>query len=75
MPEEDRLDTGAIYTKLTLAELKVEVPEIDWDVYFDTVLRGVPYNQSEEIVSYSMPYFVSLGKALEQTDERCAFTA
>ncbi len=44
IPEEDRIDTGAIYTKLSLQELKEEVPQMDWDEYFDTVLAGVPYH-------------------------------
>jgi len=71
VPEEDRIDTGAIYTQLSLKELKEEVPGLDWQSYFDEVLGDdVSYNDSERIVSYSMPYFSRLGRVLNETDKR-----
>ena len=91
VPEEERIDTGAIYTQLSLQDLKEEVsttnnrqtrapppstphfpqvPQIDWEEYFDTVLSGVSYGQEERIVSYSMPYFRELGKVLNNTEKR-----
>ena len=45
MPEEYRIDTGAIYHQLSLADLQLEVPQIDWLRYFATVLSEVPFNR------------------------------
>ncbi len=73
VPEEERIDTGAIYRKLSLGELKAEVPQLDWDAYFGALLQGVPHGQDEQIVSYSMPYFRDLGRVLHQTDRRLEF--
>jgi len=71
VPEEERIDTGAIYTQLSLADLKSKVPEMDWDGYFDEVLGDdVDYDSSERVVSYSMPYFRRLGPVLAATDRR-----
>ncbi|XP_071748069.1 uncharacterized protein [Lepeophtheirus salmonis] len=70
VPEHDRINTGAIYTKISLKDLKTEVPEINWNDYFDTVM-GIGYiGDNEQIVSYSMPYFKLLGKLLKQTDKK-----
>ena len=70
VPEEDRLDTGAIYSQLSLDDMKRIVPQFDWFEYFGIVLRDVPFNGTERVVSYSTPYFVKLGKLLETTDKR-----
>ena len=70
MPEEDRLDTGAIYVQLSLDTLAERVPEFNWREYFDIVLNDVPYNGSERLVSYSMPYFEDLGRVLKETPSR-----
>jgi hypothetical protein len=71
VPEEERIDTGAIYTQLSLDTLKKEVPELDWSAYFEEVLSDdVDYNLDERIVSYSMPYFKRLGPVLAATDKR-----
>ena len=112
VPEEYRIDTGAIYHQLSLADLHLEVPQvgvfvqmatsplrhwpchplfpvsspslsqikayynllslpqIDWLRYFSTVLSEVPFDSSERVVSYSMPYFIDLGPLLEATEKR-----
>ena len=43
---------------------------MDWIRYFEVVLQSVQFNQSERIVSYSMPYFRKLGLVLQATDKR-----
>lgn len=70
VPEEERIDTGAIYRQMSLAELQKKVPQFEWTKYFSVVLTNVPFDQSERIVSYSMPYFELLGDLLAQVDQR-----
>ena len=70
VPEEERLDTGAIYVQLSIDDLHSQVPQINWHEYFDVVLKDVAYTGEERLVSYSMPYFVELGKVLARTDQR-----
>ncbi|TRY79395.1 hypothetical protein TCAL_07539 [Tigriopus californicus] len=68
IPEEDRLDTGSIYRQLSLNELATEVPSLDWNMYFQEVLTDLPFNGSEKVVCYSMPYFKDLGDLLRETE-------
>ncbi len=70
VPEVERIDTSAIYHKLTIADLQDQVPQIDWMDYFKTLVAPMAIDESEEIVSYSTPFFVELGKLLEVTDKR-----
>ena len=48
----------------------LSLPQIDWLRYFSTVLSEVPFDSSERVVSYSMPYFIDLGPLLETTEKR-----
>ena len=66
----ERIDTGAIYHKLTIGQLQEEVPQIDWLEYFSVLLHPLPINTSEPVVSYSTPYFLQLGELLAQTDKK-----
>lgn len=70
IPEADRQDTGAIYEKLTLAELERQVPDIRWRDYLNAFLPEQPVDDSEPIVSYAMNYFQELGRLLSRTDRR-----
>ena len=70
VPEVERIDTGAIYHKLTIGQLQEEVPQIDWLEYFSVLLHPLPINTSEQVVSYSTPYFLQLGELLAQTDKK-----
>ncbi|XP_053687321.1 neprilysin-1-like [Sabethes cyaneus] len=70
LPEADRHDTSAIYTKITLQQLQRQVPQIDWREYLQTTLGDVKLEENEEIVSYAMPYLVEMGKILNETNTR-----
>ena len=70
VPEVERIDTGAIYNKLTIQELQELVPQIDWLQYFKVLLHPIPVSLKEEIVSYSTPYFERLGPVIAQTDRK-----
>ena len=70
MPEVDRHDTSAIYRKLTLSELQKEVPQLNWREYLQVTLGDFDLRDDEALVSYAMPYLVSMGKIIAETDRR-----
>lgn len=70
MPEVDRHDTSAIYRKLTLRELQREVPQLNWREYLQVTLGDGELRDDEAIVSYAMPYLISMGQILAETDKR-----
>ena len=70
VPEVERIDTSAIYSKTTIAELAELVPQINWMLYFRHLVYPMNITENESIVSYSTPFFINLGKLLEVTDKR-----
>jgi membrane metallo-endopeptidase-like protein 1 len=68
--EVNRIDTSAIYHKTTVAELQKLVPQIKWMVYFRELVSPLNITDQENVVSYSTPFFVELGKLLEVTNRR-----
>ncbi|XP_055355687.1 neprilysin-1-like [Paramacrobiotus metropolitanus] len=64
-PEAERQATrGALYNKLSLAELQAQIPHFNWSQYFDTLL-GYPLNSSEPIVAYGLTYLKAATAALK----------
>jgi membrane metallo-endopeptidase-like protein 1 len=72
-PEADRHDTSAIYRKLTLAQLQLEVPQLNWLEYLSAFLHA-DIDESEPVVSYAMPYFAEMGRIIQRTDRRLQTT-
>ena len=70
VPEVHRIDTGAIYTKIKIEQLQKWVPQIKWQEYFEHLMHPHSINASEEIVSYSTPYFLRVGEIMESVDKR-----
>ena len=70
VPEVIRIDTSAIYHKISIAELTKQVPQIDWMLYFSELVSPMHINDTEAIVSYSTAFFVDLGQLLAKTDKR-----
>ena len=69
LPEADRHDTSAIYRKLSLEQLQKEVPQLNWLEYLSAFLDA-DIDHSEPVVSYAMPYFVEMGRIIQNTDRR-----
>lgn len=69
VPEADRQDTGAIYSRMALHKLQTEVPDFGWREYLQTLLH-VHINGNEPVVVYSMPYVRAVGKILKATSHR-----
>ena len=65
-----RIDTGAIYNKLTIGELQDNISAIDWLKYFTHLLHPMNVTLDEEIVSYSTAFFMKLGEVIQDTDKR-----
>ena len=70
VPEVERIDTSAIYDKITIAELSKKVPQINWMLYFKELVHPMNMTENEKIVSYSTKFFINLGNLLENTDKR-----
>ncbi|XP_076652047.1 neprilysin-1 [Halictus rubicundus] len=69
LPEADRHDTSAIYRKVTLRELQAEIPQLQWKIYLQELIKA-PVTEQEPIVAYGMKYFVHMGRIIENTDRR-----
>jgi membrane metallo-endopeptidase-like protein 1 len=69
LPEADRHDTSAIYTKLSLEQLQRAVPQLNWLQYLSAFLDA-DIDHSEPVVSYAMPYFIQMGRIIRKTDRR-----
>ena len=59
---------------MKIEQLQEWVPQINWLGYFNNLLHPQKLNSSEEIVSYSTPYFLKLGKIIDSVDKRYATT-
>ena len=70
VPEVERIDTSAIYDKISIADLALKVPQINWMLYFRHLVHPMNITEHEDIVSYSTPFFVKLGHLLAKTDKR-----
>ena len=69
MAESDRHDTSEIYRKLTLRQLQREVPQIKWRKYLEEFLTP-PITDDEPLVTYALPYFIEMGRIVNETDTR-----
>ncbi|XP_076300647.1 neprilysin-1 [Lasioglossum baleicum] len=69
LPEADRHDTSAIYRKVTLRELQLEIPQLNWRIYLQELINA-SITEQEPIVAYGMKYFVHMGRIIEKTDRR-----
>lgn len=67
--ETERHDATGTYLKLTLKNLQNQVPEFDWKLYLNTLLK-IKMSDQELIVSYAMSYFTQLGQLFKKTDRR-----
>lgn len=70
LPEADRHDTSVIYRKLTLRELQNQVPQFKWRIYLEKFLGKLKVSEDEPVVAYAMPYFIRMGRIIENTDRR-----
>ena len=70
--EVERYDTGQWYTKLSVGDLILAVPEYDWITYLNTIGPGT-FSKTDQVVCYAMPYLKALGQVLRTTDLRLVY--
>ena len=73
VPEVSRIDTGAIYNKMSIRELQSNITAINWLEYFTTLFQPMDMTEEEEIVSYSTAFFIRLGEIIKDTDKRLLY--
>ena len=54
VPEVIRIDTSAIYHKITIQELAEKVPQINWKMYFRELVYPMNISDSESIGEYTV---------------------
>ncbi|KAG1662544.1 Neprilysin-4 [Nymphon striatum] len=64
--DEFRRDINKIYRKISIRQLRKEVPEIDWLTYFKILIPNLVGDQ-EEVVTFAMTYFKKFGKLVAKT--------
>ncbi|KAG1662550.1 Neprilysin-1 [Nymphon striatum] len=67
--DEFRRDINKIYRKISIRQLRKEVPEIDWLTYFKILIPNLVGDQ-EEVVTFAMTYFKKFGKLVAKTKPR-----
>ncbi|RWS03047.1 neprilysin-2-like protein, partial [Dinothrombium tinctorium] len=68
-PEADRHDTGAMYKRMTIAELQRSVPEFNFLLYLNSYLP-IEVFEEEKIVVYALDYLKTVSKLLVRTDPK-----
>ncbi|KAF7992746.1 hypothetical protein HCN44_005090 [Aphidius gifuensis] len=66
----DRHDTSLIYKKLSIRQLQRQVPQFNWRIYIQEFLGELNVSDDEQVVVYSLPYFIQMGRIIEKTDQR-----
>ncbi|CAB3411137.1 unnamed protein product [Caenorhabditis bovis] len=78
MAEEQRHDIAELYTKVTLGEMRRQLPNFDWYTFFNHMFHdlvdktGTPirFNDSTEIVVYGFEFLKRLDQLLPNHDKR-----
>ena len=71
MPNEKRRNATALYNPMTIKQLQVKYPYVQWLDYFNAILpKEVQVTDDEVIVVSVISFFDELGKLLEKTPKR-----
>uniref|UniRef100_A0A1A9WAX5 Peptidase M13 N-terminal domain-containing protein n=1 Tax=Glossina brevipalpis TaxID=37001 RepID=A0A1A9WAX5_9MUSC len=69
--KEDRRDVSGLYNKMSLPELQIRFPELNWPLYLQTFLgSNARLDPNEELVIYGIEYLTGLTKLTNRTDKR-----
>lgn len=72
LKNEDRRNATALYNPMSIKEMQVKYPYLQWLDYFNVILKptGLQVDESE-IITVSVPtYFAQLGNILKETPKR-----
>uniref|UniRef100_A0A1I7XU20 Peptidase_M13_N domain-containing protein n=1 Tax=Heterorhabditis bacteriophora TaxID=37862 RepID=A0A1I7XU20_HETBA len=78
MADEQRHDIAELYTKLTLGEMRRQLPNFDWHFFFNQVFKDIKhkdgsritFDENTEVVVYGVEFLRRLDKLLPQFEKR-----
>uniref|UniRef100_A0A8L8KAX5 Peptidase_M13_N domain-containing protein n=1 Tax=Heligmosomoides polygyrus TaxID=6339 RepID=A0A8L8KAX5_HELPZ len=78
MADEQRHDIAEMYTKMTLGQMKEQLPNFDWQLFFNQVFRHitdengtqVSFDEKAEVVVYGIEFLTRLDKLLPQFEKK-----
>ncbi|XP_017206533.1 endothelin-converting enzyme 2b isoform X4 [Danio rerio] len=68
VPQDERRDEEKIYHKITIADLQVLAPAIEWLDYLNSVLSPLELNDTEPVVVYAKEYMQQVSELINKTD-------
>ncbi|XP_041062819.1 endothelin-converting enzyme 1-like isoform X1 [Carcharodon carcharias] len=69
VPQEDRRDEELIYNKMTIRNLQVLAPVVDWLPLLSAIFYPVELNDSEPVVVYAKEYLQKVSDLINSTDK------
>ncbi|CAL8363196.1 unnamed protein product [Merluccius merluccius] len=68
VPQDQRRDEEKLYHKITIAELQVLAPAVEWLDLLSSSLSPLELNDSEPVVLYTREYLVQMSQLITHTD-------
>ncbi|KAM7398723.1 hypothetical protein PAMP_018040 [Pampus punctatissimus] len=68
VPQDQRRDEEKIYHKVTIAELQLLAPAVDWLDFLSSSLSPLELNDSEPVVLYAREYLQQVSDIINKTD-------
>ncbi|XP_053513833.1 endothelin-converting enzyme 2 isoform X3 [Artibeus jamaicensis] len=68
VPQDQRRDEEKIYHKMSIAELQVLAPSMDWLEFLSFLLSPLELSDSEPVVVYGMDYLQQVSELINQTE-------
>uniref|UniRef100_A0A3Q3SQ43 endothelin-converting enzyme 1 n=1 Tax=Mastacembelus armatus TaxID=205130 RepID=A0A3Q3SQ43_9TELE len=68
VPQDQRRDEEKIYHKVTIAELQLLAPAVDWLDYLSSSLSPLELNDTEPVVLYAREYLQQVSDLINRTD-------
>ncbi|XP_036392017.1 endothelin-converting enzyme 2b isoform X2 [Megalops cyprinoides] len=68
VPQDERRDEEKIYHKITISELQLLAPAVDWLDYLSSALSPLDLNDTEPVVVYAKDYLQQVSDLINKTD-------
>uniref|UniRef100_A0A673HLS6 endothelin-converting enzyme 1 n=1 Tax=Sinocyclocheilus rhinocerous TaxID=307959 RepID=A0A673HLS6_9TELE len=68
VPQDERRDEEKLYHKITIADLQVLAPAVEWLDYLNFVLPPLELNDTEPVVVYAKEYLQQVSDLINKTD-------
>uniref|UniRef100_A0A0K0D9J7 Peptidase_M13_N domain-containing protein n=1 Tax=Angiostrongylus cantonensis TaxID=6313 RepID=A0A0K0D9J7_ANGCA len=70
MGDDQRHDIAELYTKMTLRQMKEQLSNFDWLLFFNESGKQISFDESTEVVVYGVEFLRRLNKLLPQFEKR-----